>query len=75
MEATLLELAKWGPPSLHQFDDGRWHCRVNMRVNATGVTFEVKATEATASAAISECLKRVNSVVSELGGNSLKRLS
>lgn len=75
MEATLLELAKWGPPSLSQFDDGRWHCRVNMRVNATGVTFEVKATETTASAAIGECLKRVNSVVSELGGNSLKRLS
>lgn len=75
MEETLLELAKWGAPSIHQFDDGRWFCRVTMRVNATGVTFEVKATENNPTAAVRECLKRVNDVVSELGGNSLKRLS
>lgn len=42
LESILESLARYGAPMLTQFDDGDWFCKVNMRVNATGVKFEVQ---------------------------------
>lgn len=76
MEDILIELAKWGAPSMFQFDDGRWRMRVNMRVNATGVLFEVVAVAETPTKAAQECLDRVNKVVQESSAkNALKKLT
>lgn len=79
MEETLMELARWGKPMVSQFSDGSWYVTVDMRVNATGVSFEVKARgddqSVPPSVVAKECLARVNKVVSELSsGASLKRL-
>lgn len=60
LEACLTELARYGSPMLTQFNmSGEWFCKVNMRVNATGVTFEAKANGETPIAAAQECCRNM----------------
>jgi hypothetical protein len=47
VESCLIHLSKYGPPFIMQSDSGTWSCSVKMRVNATGVTFDVNARGAT----------------------------
>ena len=43
VESCLIQLSRYGAPFLMQSDSGTWSCSVKMRVNATGVTFDVQA--------------------------------
>ena len=43
VESCLIQLSRYGAPILMQSNSGTWSCRVEMRVNATGVTFDVNA--------------------------------
>ena len=61
LETALSALAAHGTPMLWQSDrseDG-WRCRINVRVNAAGVTFEVIGKGPTHFEAASDCLTKM----------------
>lgn len=68
LEDTLNAICMYGAPMLFQTDDGNsWFCRVAMRVNATGVTFEVKAQGPTANEAATTCHANMLAALQSLG--------
>lgn len=69
LATTLDALDKYGDPMLYKSDRGGWRCTVSMRVNSTGVTFDVKGTGQTSLQAATDCqdnmaaaIKNINSV-------------
>lgn len=68
LEETLNLIAMYGAPMLFQADDGKfWYCRVAMRVNATGVNFDVKAQGSTANEAATTCHANMLAALQSLG--------
>lgn len=72
VESCLLQLSKYGVPFLMQSRDGTWSCSIEMRVNATGVTFEVKARNGTTPlVAAQDCYRNMIAAintVNKIGG-------
>lgn len=71
LEELLADLARYGSPMLSQYDHSpqHWFCKISTRVNATGVSFDVKATGKTPAEAAKGChanmlaaIKNINSV-------------
>jgi len=70
VESCLIQLSRYGAPFLLQSRDGTWSCSVDMRVNATGVTFEVKARSGqTPLAAAQDCYRNMMTAINTV--NSL----
>lgn len=68
LEETLMTLSRHGSPALHQMDDGRWYCRVSMRVASEGVNFEIKSDWIKSpSAAATMCLTRMIETLNKYG--------
>lgn len=71
LEDVLIELSKWGKPRIGQYGiDGKWHCSIEVRVNATGISFEAQSSfkhETPMEAAI-ECRKNLHDAVRVIGG-------
>lgn len=72
LEGVLLELAKWGTPRVQSFDDGTWHCCVNVKVTPVGVTFEAKSDfkQPTPIAAALQCRANLLAAVKSIGGQA-----
>lgn len=68
-EDMLLELARFGRPSLMQHSDGTWGCSVDVKVNSTGVDFKVRAdhNHKNMRASVRQCLERLRKSLSDLG--------
>lgn len=69
VEDMLIELARFGRPSLMQHSDGTWGCSVDVKVNSTGVDFKVRAdhNHKDMRASVRQCLERLRKSLSELG--------
>lgn len=70
LEEGFKTLAHYGAPMLMQVSSGRWHCVVTMRVNATGVTFEVKATADDPNTAMRDCVENMLAALATVSATS-----
>lgn len=70
LEETMLELSKYGAPHLYEgnFAKDKWRCMVEMRVNATGVTFDVKAGGDTPLEAAKACHSNMQAAIASING-------
>ena len=71
LEAVLLELAKWGKPTVGMYgNDGTWHCHVEVNVTPVGVKFEAKSDfkQKTPLEAAQQCRKNLMEAVKVIGG-------
>ncbi|WP_458068691.1 hypothetical protein [Rhodanobacter sp. BL-MT-08] len=79
LETVMLFLRKFGNPRLMSQTKG-WMCAIDMHVNATGATFEIRSEfgHDTPKIAANECLDRVQAVLDGLSttiGTSSKAIS
>jgi hypothetical protein len=73
LEDILLELEKWGKPSLFKSRyDNVWYCTTEVNVTPTGVSFEAKSTACkTPKIAALECRKNLRDAVKMIGDGKL----
>lgn len=68
LEQLLAEMLKYGKPSIHYIEG--WTCKVEMNTNAKGASFEIRSDfrMTTATAAVEQCLERIEQAVKTIGG-------
>lgn len=68
LEQMLVDMARFGPTTLTQFDSGLWFCYCEPRVNACGVVFKVKSKgkHATPTEAATECHANLLAAIEQL---------
>jgi hypothetical protein len=70
LEDVLLELAKWGRPSVYCGREGGWRVSVEVNITPTGAKFEVASEfgHKTPTVAALECRERLMASVKAIGG-------
>ena len=70
LEHRLNEMARYGKVFLMLTDAGKWHCSINVNVNAVGAKFEVGSAHGkheSPSAAAAECHARMTDAINNIG--------
>ena len=72
LEDIIMDLAKWGRPSLMQHRDGDWSCGVEVNVTPVGAKFDVRSDfkHGTPSEAAAVCRDRLLKALDALGGKT-----
>lgn len=71
-EGILMDLAKWGRPSLMQHRDGLWSCGVEVNVTPVGAKFDVRSdfNHASPREAAVVCRDRLHKALDAFGGKT-----
>lgn len=66
MNDSLLDLARYGDPMLTLLNEGKWWCKVDMRINIRGASFKVEGNGATPESAALACQKNMLAALAQL---------
>ena len=68
LEDLLQELSNYGLPRLMKFDDGTWHCKIDVFISPQGASFEISSgfNNKTHREAARVCLARLYNALKEM---------
>ena len=72
LQQILLDMQRFGKPSIYCHRDNKWSCHIDVSVSPTGAKFEVRSDfdRETPIAAATQCNERLISAISSLGGKT-----